>query len=67
MSIALLTLLPSLVNAGLATATEIKTLFSTAAPGMTDAELDAVVALVVGVAAVQQKLAQADLKPNVGP
>ena len=67
MSLALLALLPSLVNAGLATAAEIKSLFSTATPGMTDAELNAVVDLVVSKAAVQQKIAQSDLKPNVGP
>ena len=67
MSIALLTILPSLISSGLATAVQIKALFASSTPGMTDAELDAVVSLVVGQAATQQKIAQSDLKPNVGP
>jgi hypothetical protein len=67
MSLALLALLPSLISAGIATATEIKSLFATTQGGMTDAELNAVVTLIVAKAATQQKIAQSDLLPNVGP
>jgi hypothetical protein len=65
MSLALLALLPSLISSGLATIVEVKSLFASTNPGMTDAELDAVIALVVSSASAQQKLAQADLKSNV--
>ena len=67
MSIAFLTILPSLLNAGLTTAAAIKTMFATNVPGMTDAELDVVLGLVLTSATTQQKIAQSDLKPNVGP
>jgi hypothetical protein len=65
MTLALLTLIPQLVASGVATIAQIKTLFASNVPGMTDAELDAVCALIGTNAAAQQKLAQADLKPNV--
>jgi len=64
MSLALLALLPQLVASGVATIAQVKTLFSTTTPGMTDAELDAVCALIGTNAAAQQKLAQADQLPN---
>ena len=60
MSIALLTLLPSLVNAGIATATEIKSLFASSTPGMTDAELNAVCDLIIASATRHKALADAD-------
>ena len=65
MSLALLALLPSLISSGLATVVEVKSLFASTNPGMTDAELDAVITLIVSSAAAQQKIAQSDLKPNV--
>ncbi len=64
MSLAFLTLLPSLVNAGVATVAQIKSLIAAAHPGMTDAELNAVCQLIVEDATQQKALADADLKPN---
>ena len=67
MSLALLTLLPQLLASGMATTVQIKALFASTTPGMTDAELDLVLGLIETEATAQQKLAQSDLKPNVGP
>ena len=64
MSLALLALLPQLVSSGVASIAEIKALFSSSTPGMTDAELNAVCALIGTRASEQQKLAQADQLPN---
>ena len=65
MSIALLTLLPSLVNAGIATAPEIKSLFASSTPGMTDAELNAVCDLIIASATRHKALADADAGKSV--
>jgi hypothetical protein len=67
MTLALLTLLPQLLAAGVATVTQLKALFASTTPGMTDAEMNAVLGLIEESAKTQQQLAQADLKPNVGP
>lgn len=64
MSLALLALLPSLVSSGVATIAEIKALFTSTTPGLTDAELNAICSLIGTRAAEQQKLAQADQLPN---
>jgi hypothetical protein len=66
MSLALLALIPQLVASGIATIAQVKALFTTQVPGLTDAELNAVCELIGVNAAAQQKLAQADQRPNVG-
>jgi hypothetical protein len=60
MSIALLALLPSLLSAGIATEQDIVTIVKAFHPGMTDAELNAVCALVVAGATRHKALADAD-------
>jgi hypothetical protein len=63
MSLALLALLPQLISAGLATAAEIRALMASSAPGMTDAELNAVLDMVIASAAQHKALADKDAQP----
>jgi alpha-D-ribose 1-methylphosphonate 5-triphosphate diphosphatase PhnM len=64
MSLALLALIPQLLASGVATMAQVKSIFSTAHPGMTEAELDAVCDLIAASAAKHKALADADLKSN---
>jgi hypothetical protein len=60
MTIAFLALLPQLVAAGLATEQEVVATIKAFQPGMTDAELNAVLALVTAGAQKHKALADAD-------
>lgn len=63
MSAAFLALLPQLITAIGATVAEVKGVINTAHPGMTDAELDAVLDLLIAKASQHKSLADADAKP----
>lgn len=63
MTVAMLTLLPQLVAAGLATVAQVKALLAASNPGMTDAEQDAVCDMVIAGAERHKALAVADSKP----
>ena len=65
MSLALIALLPQLLAAGVSTATQIRSLIASFHPGMTDAELDAVLATIQTAAQVHLAQAKADQQPNV--
>jgi len=60
MTIAMLALLPQLLSAGLATEQEVANLIKSFQPGMTDAELNAVLQLVISGATKHKALADAD-------
>ena len=57
---AFLALLPSLVASGIADIAAIKQLFQTTAPGMTDAELNAICDLIIASAQKHKALADLD-------
>lgn len=63
MSTAFLILLPQLITAIGATVAEVKAVINAAHPGMTDAELDAVLNLLISHAQQHQAQAEADAKP----
>lgn len=65
MSLALLALLPQLINAGIATEQQVAGLIKSFHSGLTDAEANAVLELVRADAQRRKALADADLKPNV--
>lgn len=65
MSLQLLLLLPQLLAAGIATADQIKALFQAQVPGLTDAELNAVLTLVQADADRHKALAVAGQQPMV--
>jgi len=60
MSLALLALLPQLLTAGLATEQQVSALIKSFQPGMTDAELNAVLQIVIAGATRHKALADAD-------
>ena len=63
MSLAMLTALPQLLAAGIATEQQIVGLIKSFSPGLTDPELNAIVALVVAGAQRHKALADADAAP----
>lgn len=63
MSLAFITLLPQLITAIGATVAEVKGVMNAAHPGMTDAELNAVLDLLIAKAQQHQAQAEADAKP----
>ena len=65
MSLALLMMLPQLINAGIATEQQIVFLIKSFHTGMTDAEANAVLELVKADAKRRSDLAAADQRPNV--
>lgn len=60
MSLALIALLPQLISAGVAAAEEVSTIVKTFNPGLTDAELNAVLDLILASATKHKALAHAD-------
>lgn len=63
MSAAFIMLLPQLITAIGATVAEVKGVINAAHPGMTDAEMDAVLDLLIAKAKQHQAQAEADSKP----
>lgn len=63
MSLAFIALLPQLISAGIATANEIKALLATSTPGLSDAELNTVLQLIVTKAQQHKALADLDKVP----
>jgi hypothetical protein len=67
MTIAFITLLPQLIAAGLATATEVGQLVKSFHPTLTDAERAAILNFIVADADKQIAIALKDKGPQVGP
>lgn len=64
MSTAFILALPSLINAGVASVQQVRTLIASLHPGMTESEVDAVLGLIVADATRRKALADADQQPN---